>query len=176
MAKTVMMQKLDPKQKGKVQKRKVKKSKPTMTLIATSEMLAEREYTDEQTTDVLPLVEGIDRNMIKEEEIKLEAEAMECDEVVQCSTNSVRITTEELVKIEPESFLGTEAFSNPVQAKTTVSKSVRKKRKNVANERQKLAEKQEKRQEKRAKNPDRHKENIAQLPDYRELSQTHNQV
>ncbi|KAI1692533.1 hypothetical protein Ddc_23549 [Ditylenchus destructor] len=100
---------------------------------------------------------------------------MECDEVDQCSTSSVHITSEELVKIEPVSFLGTEAFSNPTPTKSTASIPARKKRKNVAKEMLKIAEQQQKRQEKRAKNSNRHNENTAQLPDYRELPQCHNQ-
>ncbi|KAI1698700.1 hypothetical protein Ddc_18960 [Ditylenchus destructor] len=188
MAKKATLQTLNPKPKGKVQKRKVQKS--NMILLATSESLAEREYTYEQNMDVQPLVEGTDLNMIKQEEIKLETEAsflwfsqtMECDEVGQLSSNSVHITSEETVKNEPESFVVTEAVSNPEHAKTTVSIPARKQRKNVAKEKQKLAKErekvakeQEKRQNKRARNPARHEENIAQLPDYSEISQSLNQ-
>ncbi|KAI1727448.1 hypothetical protein Ddc_04751 [Ditylenchus destructor] len=180
MPKKGVLRKLNPKSKGKVQKSKAQRSMP---LVATAEMLAEREYTYEQNMVVHTLDQGIDRNMIKTEEIKLEAEAVEGEEINQFLTNSVHITSDKLIKNEPESFLETEALSTPTHDKTTASIPVRKKRKNVAIKRRKLAKEelkiaaeQEKRQAKRARNPDRHKENIAQLPDYSELSQCHNQV
>ncbi|KAI1693608.1 hypothetical protein Ddc_22658 [Ditylenchus destructor] len=120
MPKKGVLQKLNPKSKGKVQKSKAQKS---MTLVATSAMLAEREYTYEQNMVVHTLDQGIDRNMIKTEEIKLEAEAVEGEDINQFSTNSVRITSEKLIKNEPE-LVATNPNDNAVEFSDEVHRNL----------------------------------------------------